>query len=112
MLSDETPVRDLIDLERKEISLRVRNDSEIHQLELTRTFARSSGSAFWPRPGFGPHADRFDLTRAHNNHLTFSSNTQVQRDTTRAPLISLSRQHPTGFTDSLVETRRHTRHVF
>src|SRR5271156_4476670 len=41
ILSDGTQLRDLIDLENREVSLRVLNDSEIHELELRRIFARS-----------------------------------------------------------------------
>lgn len=39
-LSDGTRLRDLIDLERREVSLRVFSDPEIYQLELERIFAR------------------------------------------------------------------------
>jgi phenylpropionate dioxygenase-like ring-hydroxylating dioxygenase large terminal subunit len=41
ILSDGTAVRDLIDLDRREVSLRVLNDPEIHELELERIFGRS-----------------------------------------------------------------------
>jgi nitrite reductase/ring-hydroxylating ferredoxin subunit len=41
ILSDGTLVRDLIDLERREVSMRVLNDPEIHELELRRIFART-----------------------------------------------------------------------
>jgi nitrite reductase/ring-hydroxylating ferredoxin subunit len=40
ILSDGTPLRALIDLERREVSLRVFSDPEIYQLELERIFAR------------------------------------------------------------------------
>ena len=41
LLSDGTPLRDLIDFERREVSIRVLNDPEIHRIELDRIFARS-----------------------------------------------------------------------
>src|SRR5437016_1420970 len=40
ILSDGTALRDLVDLERREVSLRVLNDPEIHELELKRIWAR------------------------------------------------------------------------
>ena len=41
MLSDGTLLRDLIDLERREVSMRVLSDPEIYRLELDKIFARS-----------------------------------------------------------------------
>jgi len=41
VLWDGTTIRDLINLERREVSLRVLNDPEIHRLELKRIFTRS-----------------------------------------------------------------------
>ncbi len=55
ILSDGTLVRDLIDLERREVSLRVLNDPEIHELELDRIFGRAWNMvghvAEIPKPG-------------------------------------------------------------
>ena len=55
ILSDGTLVRDLIDLERREVSLRVFNDPEIHELELDRIFGRAwnlvGHVAEIPKPG-------------------------------------------------------------
>ena len=55
ILSDGTLVRDLIDLERREVSLRVLNDPEIHELELDRIFGRAwnlvGHVAEIPKPG-------------------------------------------------------------
>jgi len=41
ILSDGTPVRDLIDLDKHEVSTRVLNDPEIYRLELKKIFAQS-----------------------------------------------------------------------
>lgn len=41
ILADGTPLRDLIDLERREVAMRVLNDPEIHRLELAKVFTRS-----------------------------------------------------------------------
>jgi nitrite reductase/ring-hydroxylating ferredoxin subunit len=40
ILSDGTPIRDLIDLDKREVSFRVMYDPEIYRLELDRIFAR------------------------------------------------------------------------
>jgi hypothetical protein len=50
ILSDGTLVRDLIDLERREVSLRVLNDPEIHELELDGSSGGpGTSSAMWLR---------------------------------------------------------------
>src|SRR5271156_3334477 len=41
ILSDGTPLRDLIDLDKREVSMRVLHDPEVHRLELKRIFART-----------------------------------------------------------------------
>src|SRR5271154_24397 len=41
ILSDGTPLSSLIDLEKREVKLRVLNDPELHRMELQRVFARS-----------------------------------------------------------------------
>lgn len=41
VLSDGTPLRELVDLDTREVSLRVLADPEIHRLELQRLFART-----------------------------------------------------------------------
>src|SRR5271155_5494812 len=41
ILSDGTSVRELIDLDKCEVSMRVLNDPEIHRMELKRIWARS-----------------------------------------------------------------------
>jgi len=41
ILSDGTPLRNLIDLDNREVSMRVLHDPEIHRLELKRIFARA-----------------------------------------------------------------------
>jgi phenylpropionate dioxygenase-like ring-hydroxylating dioxygenase large terminal subunit len=41
ILSDGTPLRDLINVEKREISLRVLNDPEIHDYELRKIFAKA-----------------------------------------------------------------------
>jgi phenylpropionate dioxygenase-like ring-hydroxylating dioxygenase large terminal subunit len=41
ILTDGTPVRDLVDFDKHEISMRVNHDPELHRLELARVFARS-----------------------------------------------------------------------
>ena len=38
VLADGTPLGDLIDVERREVSMRVLSDPEIYQLELARLF--------------------------------------------------------------------------
>jgi phenylpropionate dioxygenase-like ring-hydroxylating dioxygenase large terminal subunit len=40
VLSDGTALRDLIDLDKREVSMRVLNDPQIHRLELQRIFAK------------------------------------------------------------------------
>jgi phenylpropionate dioxygenase-like ring-hydroxylating dioxygenase large terminal subunit len=39
VLSDGTPLRSLIDLDKREVAMRVINDPEVHELELNRIFA-------------------------------------------------------------------------
>src|SRR5271169_3226269 len=41
VLSDGTFLRDLIDIDKREVSMRVLNDVEIHELELKRIFAKA-----------------------------------------------------------------------
>jgi phenylpropionate dioxygenase-like ring-hydroxylating dioxygenase large terminal subunit len=41
LLPDGTAIRDLIDFEKREISMRVNHDPDLHNLELKRVFARS-----------------------------------------------------------------------
>src|SRR5687768_3888753 len=41
ILSDGTPLSSLIDLERREFSIRVLSDPEIHELELRRCFGKA-----------------------------------------------------------------------
>ena len=41
LLPDGTAIRDLVDFEKREISMRVNNDPALHRLELSKLFARS-----------------------------------------------------------------------
>src|SRR5271156_273432 len=43
VLSDGTPLRELVDFDKREVSMRVLSDPEIYRLELKRIFARSWG---------------------------------------------------------------------